>query len=441
MLTNLHREEDASGACVSIRDACFPAPFSSGLEYAAPARGTWNIVHTGMLLPEGHEIFVCAAGCLRGVVLTAAEMNAEHRFSTIAVRENNILEGDMEDLIVDGVTDILERLPKHPPAIMLYTSCVHHFIGCDLPLVYRRLGERFPDIDFTDCYMNPIMRKSGLTPDQLMRRQLYSLLKPCPPDEKAVNIIGNDLPTDDSSDLAQIVQNAGFTLRDISDCKTYEEYQQMASAVLNITTQPAAIPAARALNERLHQKHLHLPACFGYGEITDLMHLLQDSLGIFRTDFSEQIARCEDALSHAGKVIGSTPIAIDYTAAYRPCGMARLLCEHGFFVVRIYADNITGEDKADFEYLKEHYPDIDIYPTVHAKMRYLKRSYDEKLLAIGQKAAYFTGSDYFVNIVEGGGLYGFDGICRLAALMEEAFLSPKDAKNLIQIKGMGCTCV
>ena len=51
-------------------------------------------------------------------------------------------------------------------------------MGCDLALCYRELRKRFPDVDFTDCYMNPIMRKSGLTPDQLMRRQLYSLLKP-----------------------------------------------------------------------------------------------------------------------------------------------------------------------------------------------------------------------------------------------------------------------
>ena len=52
---------------VRIADANFPAPFRSGLEYSSPARGTWNIVHTGMLIPEAHEIFVCAAGCLRGV--------------------------------------------------------------------------------------------------------------------------------------------------------------------------------------------------------------------------------------------------------------------------------------------------------------------------------------------------------------------------------------
>ncbi|MBQ2425112.1 MAG: nitrogenase, partial [Lachnospiraceae bacterium] len=177
MLKRVGGEINPRGAEVAIQDASFPAPFASGLEYATPARGTWNIVHTGMLIPEAHEIFVCAAGCLRGVVLTAAELHAEHRFSTVAVREHNLLDGDMEELVIEGVSEIIEKLPKRPPAVLVYTSCIHHFAGCDLDMIYRELRERFPEIDFTDCYMNPIMRKSGLTPDQIMRSRLYALLK------------------------------------------------------------------------------------------------------------------------------------------------------------------------------------------------------------------------------------------------------------------------
>ena len=59
---------------INITKAAFPAPFESGLEYNPPTRGVWNIVHTGMLIPESRQIFVCAQGCLRGVILTAAEM-------------------------------------------------------------------------------------------------------------------------------------------------------------------------------------------------------------------------------------------------------------------------------------------------------------------------------------------------------------------------------
>ena len=81
MLKRLGDEKIARG--IPIGDAKFPMPFGSGLEYAAPARGCWNIVHTGMLVPEAQEIFICAASCLRGVVLTAAEMGAADRKSVV----------------------------------------------------------------------------------------------------------------------------------------------------------------------------------------------------------------------------------------------------------------------------------------------------------------------------------------------------------------------
>ena len=115
----------------------FRAPFPGGLEYGAPARGVWNIVHAGMLVAQAHEIYVCAQGCLRGVVLTAAEMGASARFSTVTIEEHDLYDGDMESLLIEGVTDILQRLPMLPPAVLVYSSCVHHFMATDLALCYR----------------------------------------------------------------------------------------------------------------------------------------------------------------------------------------------------------------------------------------------------------------------------------------------------------------
>lgn len=440
MMISVTGRQDESGASIRIKDASFPSPFVSGLEFGSPARGAWNIVHVGMLIPEAHQIFVCASSCLRGVVLTAAEMNASDRFSTITICENNVLEGDMESLIIDGVTDILGKLPKKPPAVLIYTSCIHHFMGCDLPLVYRTLRDRFPDVAFTDCYMNPIMRKSGLTPDQIMRRQLYSLLEECPINTRSVNIIGNNIATDESSDLVRMIRENGFELKDITLCKTYQDYLRMAESAVNISYNPIAKAGGDVLEKRLGQKHLYLPLCYGYKEIAQHLDQLAKYLDIPKQDYTPAIERAKQALKSAKNVIGNTPIAIDYTATMRPLGLARLLIEHGFNVIRVYVDALNEEEKSDFEWLKKNSPDLKLYATVHAKMRVLSRKSDEKILAIGQKAAYFTGSGNFVNIVEGGGMYGFDGICRMAELMTDAYLKTKDTRNLIQIKGLGCGC-
>ena len=427
----------ASAAGVPIRDAAFPVPFESGLEYAAPARGTWNIAHTGMLIPEAHEIFVCAAGCLRGVVLTAAEMGASDRFSTIEIRENNVVEGDMEELILDGVGDILEKLPKRPPAVLLYTSCIHHFMSCDLDRIYAELRRRYPDTAFTDCYMNPIMRKSGRTPDQLMRSRLYSLLEPRPQNADAVDILGNDLPTDETSELYEVLRRAGKTVRDITRLHTWAAYQEMAEAAWYITTYPSAKAGGEDLEKRLGGRHLYLPACFGASEIEGHLRSLEAALGAEPGDYTAAKEQAQAALDEAAREIGDTPVSIDYTAHPRPLGLARLLTEHGFRVREVFLDAVTTEEKAEFEWLQREAPDMMLYPTVSPGMRVRPRE-EQGTLAVGQKAAYFTGTDHFVNLVEGSGLYGFDGIRKLAALLREAYRMPKDTRSIIQIKGWSC---
>ena len=440
MLQRIQGRPDPGKARVKLCDAHFPEPFAAGLEYSSPARGSWNIVHTGMLLPESHQIYVCAAGCLRGVILTAAEMGEMQRFSTIAVREHNVLEGNMEELLIEGVTDILNRLPAHPRAILLFTACIHYFMGTDLPMVYAELRRRFPAIDFADCYMDPIMRKTGLTAEQSCRKQLYSLLKPQPLEEKSANIIGSNLPLLESSDIIQLLHRAGYRLRDITHCKTYEEYQEMACSRLNLYIDPTAHIAAEALAQRLGQKMLYLPVSYDYEEIQSCLNKLCTAIGLPVADYAKERAACETSLSETQNLIGQTPLALDYSLTFRPFSLARLLLAHGFHLIRIYADTIGEDDEKDFYWLQQHHPDLELYATKHANMRLLERHTSEKLLALGQKAAYFNATPYFVNFVETGGLYGFDGILRLMALMQEAFQVPKDTKKLVQQKGWGCHC-
>lgn len=440
MLKRLNGEDDMTGAEVAIRDAEFPVPFASGLEYNAPARGPWNIVHTGMLMPESHQVFACAQGCLRGVILTAAEMEAMDRMSWISVDRNDLFDGSLERNIVDGTADILRKLPRKPRAVLLFLSCVHLFAGCDFEAILAELRAMFPDVVFVDCYMNPTMRKSGLTPDQLMRRQLYAPLAPCPSEPKTANLIGNDRPTDESSELARLVREAGWQLRDITDCKTFDEYLAMAKSALEITYLPTAAAAGDALERRLGRKHLYLPLSYDFDEIERNLAKLADALGIDAPDWTGAKRNALRALEHAREIAGDFSVEIDYTATPRPVGLALLLAEHGFRVTRVYTDAMIEEERPAFERLRSLAPDLLLTATVHAKMRFAGKGVHEHgpVLAIGQKAAYFSGTRHFVNIVSGGGMYGFDGVAKLAALIEDAAIHEKDTETVIQHKGLGC---
>ena len=157
MLQRVGETVDPQDAVVKIKNASFPAPFASELVYNSPVHCNWNIVHTGMLVPEAIQIYVCADNCMRGVVLTAAEMNAADRFSFVIVEEQHVLNGNLEDITIEGVTDILNKRSDHPKAVLLFTVCLHHFVGSNLNYIYEELEHRFPDICFIRCYMDPIM--------------------------------------------------------------------------------------------------------------------------------------------------------------------------------------------------------------------------------------------------------------------------------------------
>lgn len=437
-----NRNLDLKKAQKPIHEVNFPAPFEEGLEYSSPARGCWNIVHTGMLIPQSHQIFVCAQGCLRGVVLTAAEMNAMGRYSSVAIREENVLEGNMEEFMIDGVTDVLKKLSYKPKAVLLFISCQHFFLAYDQEMVFYELRKRFPEVAFVDCYMIPTLRKSGLTPDQKMRIQMYRLLEPMEKEEGLINLIGSNQAVSTSCELFKLLDQAKIKLQILNWCETYEEYLAMAKAKINLYYEPLAKMAAQDMKERLDQDYFYLPFVFREDEIEQGYQRLSEKLGIEKPDFTKEKQRAKEALKEAKDVIGDTPIVVDYTFTFRILNFTRMLLEEGFCVKEIYEDAFLPEEKEDFEWISEHAPEIIISATSRPQMRFAAKENGEKILAIGQKAAYFAGTDHFVNVVESGGLFGFDGIRQIADLMKEAYLTKKDRKLLIQRKGYGCeSCI
>ncbi len=449
MLKRVGGEINPEGAVTTIGEAVFPVPFPTGLEFNSPAHGNWNIVHTGMLVPEAIQIYVCADNCMRGVVLTAAEMNATERFSFVTLEEENLLNGNLEDVTIEGVTDVLNKLERIPRAVLLFTVCLHHFLGCDLDRVYRELETRFPDIVFVRCFMDPIMQKHGLTPDQKLRKAIYDPLILQEVNPGMVTLAGSDFILDENSDIKRILRNAGYVLGELPACRTWEEYRKLGTAKFFFSCYPPAKYGATMLAERLNRKHLYLPGSFDYGEIREEIGRLVQELQSEQTAseeleafFQREIIHCEAAITRAGEVIGDTPIVLDNLFHPRPLGLAKLLLEHGFHVTAIYLDSISPEEKKAFDCLQKHYPAVELRATIQAKMRVISRQSEGKVLAIGQKAAWFCGSRNFVNMVQGGGLWGFDGIRRTMELMTEAFLEEKAPGDLIVRKGWGCeSCI
>ena len=459
-----------------LSQALWPAPFEPGLEYNSPAHGNWNIVHMGMLLPEAHQIYVCAANCNRGVVLTAAEMDAMDRFSFIEVQEEDLYQGEMEDLVIRGVGEILDRLDHRPRIILLFTVCLHHFMGTDLPYIYESLRNQYPDIYFVDCYMDCILQKEGLTPDQKLRIKLYDIIEKKEVNPRQINIVGNDFPLSDRSEIKRLMRAAGWIWRDLTELTGMDQYLEMGEGCLNICTYPLGQPGLEILSEKLDVPGLYLPMAWDYEEINRQLAWLCRSMGIIEDDREEKSGNlsgkeaasgkhskedkskiaallnpwidveklreeCEKSLEETAHLLKGRSLALDASATPQVLGLARLLISHGMKVTHIYGDAFLPEEKEDWLWLKKRAPQIEICSVIHHNMRVRKRIPDDKVLAVGQKAAYFHQTPHFVNMVEGGGLHGYDGILTMLDRIRQAALEKKEIEDTIRRKGLGCACL
>lgn len=442
-LINLRENYKTVGE-IFIKDVQSLKPFPERLEYSCPARGTWTIAHTSMLLPESHQIFIGASACLRGVVLSAGEYEGLDRFSMLLIDEEDIIFGNMEKIIIDGISDIINNLPYKPRAVLGFCSCIHHFILTDFSYVYENLNRIFPDIDFLNCSMHPTMRKNTPNVEEHLISSLYSPLeKRTFAKKKQVNLIGGNLPIDPLSDHIKLLSENGIEIKDLARCNRYEEYIDMGESSLNIYSLPNANYACKNLNEKLNQDYIYLPYSWEYDDIESGLNRISEYFELPKVDVINLRKNADAALKKARSVIGESPISIDFSATPMYLGLAKLLVEHKFNVVALYGDVIINDEKETLDWLRENAPGLKLIPTKDFHARFNKSSespiFKKKHLAIGQKAAYFSGTDYFVNMIENNASYGFYSIEKLSNLMIDAFFNKKDRRKIIQVKGLGCS--
>lgn len=450
-------------------------PYKPGLEYTPPARGTWTIAHTPLLVPESVEVYVCPESCLRGVSLSAAEFGGlGTRFSLVVVEEEDWIRSRMEPLFIEGVSDLLrqryERDGKYPPICFVFNSCMHQFMDTNMALIFRKLAERFPDVLFVEGNMNCTMRTTQTHYEAATNRALYKGLLPVgdvhrhapAASTRTVNVIGNYFAIDQASELLELLGFAGYKVNDLPRVKTYDEYQQMADASLNLYTHPFGKTACEDLKKRLGTPFLEVPYCWDFDEIdrTERAVLEKVATAINASGAGERVGltpivreglldsykkEAEQALAETAKALSGWNITIDAASTPRPFGLAALLESHGFTVTCVYADACGPLDeaaKAQWEALAaKHGHEATTLPMIDWRMRCAPldngSGEDDKFLAIGQKAAYYSNTGHFVNLIYQSGLLGFRGITKLCALMQEAAENEKDTEVVLSEKAIG----
>lgn len=423
----------------TIRLAGFPQPFGDHLEYNAMVHETWNIVHIGMLIPQSHQIYVCGKNCMRGVVMTAAEMDALDRFHSVVLDPKDIIDGDLEQCTIQGVCDVIDKLDAHPAVMIVFLVCVHHFLGARSKVIFEQLQNRYPDIRFVNGWMDPIMQKQGLTPDQKLRMATLDLLADDPIEPKQVNILTENLPTSEDCELITWLKRHQIEVCEPTRTESFSQFCRLGKGALSLILTPTGLPAIQKYARRVQRPYLYLPFVWDYDRLQKSMDTLCGMISVPTMKLS--VEECENRWKQVKEVIGDAPIEVDYLAYTHVLSLTRFLIEHGFHVQRVYVDRMNTEEKEDFIWLQKHAEDLIVSSTVQPGMRLAAKEKPD-VLAIGPKAAYFNRTKHFVNCIDNGGTWGVSGMIHLADLLEEAFINEKDTKDLVVRKGLGCvSCI
>ncbi|WP_407427923.1 nitrogenase component 1 [Treponema sp.] len=404
--------------------------FEKTLHYVSPAHGGWGVIRIAATMPESYMLFVAPFACGRHGALGAVLHHIKNQVSYLFIDESDIVSGNYEHLVPDAVEELLAALEKRPKVLMIFVSCLDDLLGTDHEALNARLSEKFTDIRFVTCHMNPFKMDTKVPPQVGLQRSLFSILEKSDVKKNQINMVGNNASVSEDCELFTLMNQAGWKINHIGTAKTLEEFLDFSSSKLNLVLSPSA-----GLSSKIMEKNLgipYLPAIPNYdvAAIEKLYHEIENRLGISLGDLSSYKERAVKAIQNAQSIIGDYPVMIDYQAVRRPFTLANVLHDAGFNVKLIAVDAVPGFEKAACEKIMEKIPDLKIIDALHhdsAKFEFV----NEECLCIGFNAGYLTKSRHVVDLMEDETLYGFYGVEKLMDMLVTAYQGEHSADELI----------
>lgn len=407
--------------------------FGSTLHYVSPAHGGWGVIRIAALVPESYQLFVSPFACGRHGALGGAVNGIKDRISYVYIDESDIVSGGYEDLIPEAVDELLAFLPKKPKVLLIFVSCLDDLLGTDHVQLNKRLAEKYPEIKFRSCHMNPFKMDTKFPPGVTLQNNIYSLLNKSETYENSINLIGNHAPIDQSCELCNIMATNNYQVKHITDFERFEDFQTMAKSQLNLLLSPVAQYAAEEMVKNLSIAYMPAYNTYDVEEISDFYAQLAEKLHI-SINISEYELAAKAKIKEALTVIDNYPIAIDYQAVKKPFTLARALHNYGFNVALIMTDGTNSIERDAYEWVLSQ-PKIRVVNALHPDLvKFENRG--QHCLCIGFDCGYATGSNKIVDLLEDESLFGFYGIEKLMTDMISAFENETSVKELIEGAGL-----
>ncbi|MDY4969791.1 MAG: nitrogenase component 1 [Lachnospiraceae bacterium] len=357
------------------------------LAFNSPGAQGFGVKRAGLAIPGSVMLLVAPGCCGRNTTLLAEMPEYHNRFFYLMMDETDIVTGRHLKNIPQAVEEICQSLPQMPSVVMICLTCADALLGTDMERVCRKAMKKV-DIPVLPCYMYALTREGRKPPMVHVRQSIYSLLEPMEKRPGAVNLLGYFAHLIDECEIYDLLHQMGIRkTREISRCRDYAEYKQMAEANFNLVLNPEARFAAQDMQKRLNIPSVELTRLYQLDKIQNQYHIFASALGTTVED-QKYYDAAKEAIDVFGRAYPGTVFSVGEGCNADPFELSLAFLRYGFRVNEIF-----GTPTADnFVYIKKIAalsPETKIYSNLEPTMLYYDISEGEADVTIGRDAAYY----------------------------------------------------
>lgn len=351
---------------VSGRHLIYSSPAT--LAFNSPGAQGFGVKRAGLAIPGSVMLLVAPGCCGRNTTILSELPEYEDRFFYLMMDETDIVTGRHLKKIPQAVREVVEGLEKRPSLVMICITCVDALLGTDMEHMCRK-AEKECGLPVRPCYMYALTREGRRPPMVHVRQSIYSLLEKTRRRRSAVNILGYFAPLEDECELYDILGGLGVErIKEISRCRTYEEYQEMAEANFNLVLNPEARAAADDMAKKLGIPFVELARLYRIDKIRHQYALFGAALGE-TIDDQTWYEEAQEAIRDFREIHPDTVFSIGEGCNANAFELALALLEYGFAVREIFKDPFP----ADYSYIDRIAalsPETRIYSNLEPTMLY-----------------------------------------------------------------------
>lgn len=390
------------------------------LDYNSPGAKGFGVKRAGLAIP-GSVMLLVAPGCCGRNTALLNELGYSERFFYLMLDDTDIVTGRYLKKIPKACAELLEECETPPSAVVICITCVDALLGTDMERVCRSC-EDLTGVATIPAYMYALTREKRLPPMALVRKSVYSLLRPQKRVSTACNLLGFFSALEDGCELYDLLRSAGIrTIGEIGRCQTFDEYAALSKANFNLVLNAETRHAAQDMQERLGIPFIELTRLYRLDKIRNQYRLLGQAIGA-NLDDAEYYNAAQEKITQFREKYGALRIAVGECLNADSFELALALTEYGFHVPEIYGT--VGERNFVFiKRLAAVSPDTRIYSNLSPTMLTYHRETAIDAV-IGNDAMYYHKDLPGIGFQEEEQPFGYRGVTLLfeklgAALAEE----------------------